>query len=441
MLLLAMVTITVGNSVSKINNLPVDLFNKLRKLLSYTPNAQAAYFSGGFVRPKHCVDKYGHFDTGLIYRVKAFLAENKIKYAWDLNAPKKPTRLVDHKANFGSIKPYEDQLKAVEAVLKNHRGILSMVTGSGKSLVAALLASRLSVRTLIVVPSLEIKTQLTESFKAIFGAMPYIRIENIDSKALKTLTDFDLLIIDEAHHVASKTYHKLNRTAWKDIYYRVMLTATPFRNQTEETLLFEGIAGQVIFDLPYLKAVKKGYVARIEAFYIEMPKQATEAYTWSQVYSELVVNHAARNQKIADIMTTLHEAKQATLCLVKEVKHGENIAALTGGAFANGKDDDTRAYIKWFSSGKLKSLIGTTGILGEGVDSKPCEWVIIAGLGKAKSAFIQQVGRAIRTYPGKESGKVIIIKDRSHRFTVRHFNEQCKILLEIYGIKPIRLDL
>jgi superfamily II DNA or RNA helicase len=126
---------------------------------------------------------------------------------------------------------------------------------------------------------------------------------------------------------------------------------------------------------------------------------------------------------------------------VKEVKHGYAIQEIFNAPFANGQDDITRAYIGAFNKGEVKGLIGTTGILGEGVDTKPCEYVIIAGLGKAKSAFMQQIGRAVRTYPGKESAKIILFRDASHRFTLRHYRAQAKILKEEYGVTPIKLEL
>jgi superfamily II DNA or RNA helicase len=247
--------------------------------------------------------------------------------------------------------------------------------------------------------------------------------------------------LDEAHHAAAKTYRQLNKTAWAGIYHRFYLTATPFRTQPEESILFESIAGQVIYELTYASAVAQGLIVPVEAYYIEVPKVKNDYYTWAEVYSNLVVKNDIRNEMIALTLARLNAANLSTLCLVKEVAHGAKIEALTALAFANGKDDDTRSYIKDFNSGEIKSLIGTEGLLGEGVDSRPCEYVIVAGLGKARGAFMQKVGRAVRTYPGKDSAKVIIIKDLSHRFTARHFREQCKILKEYYGITPTKLDL
>lgn len=437
-----MITITIGNSYSKIEGLTTGIFSRLKKVLSYQDNPQAAYFSGFGARPKYLIDNKGNFPTGLFKRVMKFVAENNLIHTLDIF----DTRAIP-KSTSGMLRPmwigehYPAQLEAVEAAIIAGRGCISMPTGSGKSRVIALIASKLNVKTLVVVPNLEIKSQLTTSLNDIFGVRlaNNIVVENIDSASLKTPAGFDCLIIDEAHHIAAKTYQKLNRTAWKDICYRFFLTATPFRNDKEETLLFEGIAGDVIYQLSYKRAIKEGYIVPVEAYYIDLPKQQTDAYTWAEVYRDLVVNNYERNSIIAKLAGAL--GNKSTLILVKEIAHGEILSAIGGIPFVNGQDEASREYIKFFNYEDEKVLIGTAGIIGEGVDTKPCEYVIIAGLGKAKSAFMQQVGRAVRTYPGKESAKVILFRDPSHKFTLRHFREQVKILKEEYGVTPIKIEL
>lgn len=435
-----MITLTVDNSYSRIEGLKSDQFNKLRKLLSYSIDAKAAYFSGRYgPRLKYMIDLKGNFPTGLIHRVVDFLFDQKISFSskTKISIPKTgPSYCLQ------DVEPYPAQLEAVKAAETCRRGIISMPTGTGKSLVIALILARLNVNTLIVVPSLEIKKQLTDSLERVIGSLDKITVENIDSPTLKKSTKYDCLIIDECHHVAAKTYQKLNKTAWNGIYYRFFLTATPFRNQTEETLLFEGIAGQVIYKLSYKDAIKNGYIVPVEAYYIDLPKQKTEAFTWAEVYSELIVRNDVRNQIITDMAVKLDAMGLSTLVLVKEVAHGTAIAGKNSSLpFVNGQDDESRRLIQDFNSGKIKVLIGTEGILGEGVDTKPCEYVIIAGLGKAKSAFMQKVGRSVRKYPGKESAKVIIFRDAAHKFLLRHYREQCVILRDEYGVVPEKLEI
>ena len=433
-----MVKIIINNSFSTILGLNLVEEKELRKLLSYSVGN---FFSGPFgPRKKSLLSKKCEFPTGLLKRVHIYLSTKSIAYEKLEERGKRvcPNPLWDH--DFG-VTPYKDQIKAAEKAIICRRGTIVMPTGTGKSLVIALIVAKLNVKTLIVVPSLEIKKQLTDGLKETLKGRCNVTVENIDSAALKNIKGYDCLIIDEAHHVAAKTYQKLNKTAWQGIYWRFFLTATPFRNDTEETLLFESIAGRVIYQLNYEDSVKKGYIVPVESYYIEVPKQETDAYTWSQVYSELVVNNTVRNEIIALTLLRLNQNNVSTLCLVKEVAHGKKLAELTGLPFVSGEDDDSRQFIRQFNSGGQKVIIATEGIMGEGVDSKPCEYVVIAGLGKAKSAFMQKVGRAVRRYTGKESAKVILFRDRSHKFTLRHYNDQRRILKDEYGSIPIKLEV
>jgi len=385
------------------------------------------------------IDKKGVFPTGLVHRAKSFLKDQGIK--GDVIDLRKQPVLKQPRPLSLPVVPYADQTRAVDIAVNAHQATLSLPTGTGKSLIIALIAARLNVKTLVVVPSLEIKMQLTTGIKEFLGNLTGITVLNIDSPELKKANNYDCLIIDEAHRVAAKTYQILNKTAWSGIYYRYFLTATPYRNRTDETLLFEGIAGPLKYSLSYKDAVARGYIVPVEAYYLEFPKVNTEAYTWAQVYSELVVNNDFKNKKIASLVQSLTSNNIPTLCLVKEIKHGENLQQFVLAPFANGKDEDTRGFLKDFSGGRINTLIATTGIAGEGVDTKPAEFVIIAGLGKAKSAFMQQIGRGVRKYANKTSAKIILIKDKSHKFTLRHFNAQVKILKDEFGIAPVRLEL
>jgi superfamily II DNA or RNA helicase len=426
-----MIILTINNSYSNISGLSVEQEKKLRTALSYTVGGSSAYFSGYGVCRKSLLDKYGNFATGLLGRVKAILG-NSIEVIRDTRAfPILKSIKVD-------AKPYSFQEQAVKIAIKKRRGIISAPTGSGKSLIIALIAARLGLPTLVVVPSLEIKKQLYKTIISVLGDIHAIDVENIDSTALKTRKYYGCLIIDEAHHAAAKTYQKLNKIMWIDIPYRFFLTATPFRNDPEEELLFEGIAGEIIYKLDYKTAIKENYIVPVEAYYIEMPKIHTDAHTWQEVYKDLIINHERRNKIISNLITNLAINGKAVICLVKEIKHGNILSNLSLVPFVSGENDSAGAWIERFNSTQVpKALIGTTGILGEGIDTRPCEYIIIAGLGKAKSQFMQQVGRAVRKYPGKKSAKIIIIKDNSHKFTIRHFKIQCKILKDEYGITPI----
>lgn len=433
-----MITIRIDNSYSRLIGLSADQEKAIKNLLSYTVGSYASYYSGGFgPQKKSLLTKGGVFPSGLLRRVLSYLLNASIAFEiQDIRViPPKGTKT----SLIGDKALYEAQEKAVSAAIKHGRGTISMPTGTGKSRVIASIIAELNVKSLIIVPNIEIKQQLTETFKKVLSKDIKYRIENIDNPRLKNMNDYECLIIDEAHHVASRTYHKLNKSAWNSATYRFFTTATPFRTDEEETLLFEAIAGEVVYKLDYIEAITKGYIVPVESFYVDVPKQAVEGYSWAEVYSELVVNNKVRNGIIATLLQQL--SGESTLCLVKEIKHGEILSDLTGIRFASGADESSREYAKEFKDGEIKQLIATEGLMGEGTDTVPCEYVVIAGLGKAKSAFMQKVGRSVRNYPGKDTAKVIIFRDTSHKWTKSHFNTQKKILIDEYCSDPIKLEL
>lgn len=434
----------INNSTSLIEGYSQEQFQQLRAILSYEEDPKAGFYSGRqFSTKKYLINKRGEFPTGLLYLVKDWAIVNKltIKTVDTRVKPKpflKPLKLrLLHP-------PYPEQENAAAACQTANRGIVVAPTGLGKTIIAALIISKLQVRTLVVVPSLELKRQLTEFLSSAFGKTHVgglgstIAVENVDALDVKQPINYDCVILDEYHHSGAKTYRELNAKTWQNVYFKFGLTATAFRSQEHEKILFESILSKVIFKIDYHVAVKKGYIVPMEAYCYEISKKNTEAYTWAQVYKELVVENQERNDLIANLLNLCNQQKASTLCLVKEIKHGEILSALTGIPFANGIDKESKNLIKEFNKGG-SCLIGTTGVLGEGIDTKPAEYVIIAGLGKSKNAFMQQVGRGFRKYGQKESCKIIIFLDRSHKFTLRHYREQVKILKEEYGAEPIIL--
>jgi len=433
------ISILINNSYSTINNLPTALYAELRKELSYKDSDMAALYSAFGPRTYYLINKKGELLTGLVPR--AIKVIEALGYSYEIvdkrNHPVKGKEMARL-----DITLYKAQHEATDAALHFGRGVISMPTGTGKSILIANIINSYNLPTLVVVPNIELKSQLSQTLKELLPARTNITVLNIDSPSLNKLSGKNLLIVDEAHHAAAKTYQNLNKGPWKDIYHRFYLTATPFRNDHNEQLLFEGMTGSIIYNLTYKKAIQEGYIVPVEGYYLEVPKvHSANLITWRQVYSQLVVNNEARNELIAYTALQLASNKLKTLILVKEVEHGNILSKMTNIPFSNGKDEDSREFITEFNQGRLNALIGTTGIIGEGVDTKPCEYVIIAGLGKAKSAFMQQVGRAVRRYEGKESAKVIIIKDSSHKFTKAHFNTQKKILVDNYGVTLVKLEV
>ena len=165
------------------------------------------------------------------------------------------------------------------------------------------------------------------------------------------------------------------------------------------------------------------------------------------MYRDLVTENEYRNRLIAYLAGNLIDNGMSTLILTKIVQHGQTIESLLANSghhvpFAEGaKGKVNLDLIAAFNRGDVLGLTGTNGVIGEGTDTKRCEWLVLAGLGKSKNQFMQQVGRTLRKFPGKTSGKVVLFLDESHKWTEAHFEAQCNYLLEEYGIVPTELEL
>jgi superfamily II DNA or RNA helicase len=438
-----MIKITINNSYSYIKGLDLNEHYVIKKLLSYNINS---YYTKFPIR-RYLIDTKGKFLTGLLYIVKEWLKKNNKPYQIT-DERKRPERLLRPMILKINTKPYKWQIKASNACLKHYRGIIIAPTGAGKSLSIAMIIQNLQVSTLIVVPNLTIREQLISYLTDIFGKNRVgrfkdhktIAVDNIDALPVTYTFDYDCLIIDEFHHSAAKTYRRLNSIAWKNAYYRYGLTATNFRSKNEENILLKSILSEVIYELDYKTAVKEDCIVPIEAYYVESPKIDIDSNSWREVYNKLIVNNNERNKIIYNILLKLSSYKLNTLCLVKEIEHGKNLSSSFSN-FISAESVHTEALIKKFNENKIHSLIGTTGVLGEGIDTKPAEYIIIAGLGKSKNSFMQQVGRGLRRYPGKESCKVIIFLDKSHKWTISHFKQQKRFLIDEYGVNVVKLDL
>ncbi len=451
-----MVSLIIDNSISQLKDLTTVQYGQIRKILSYKLRNDQIHFSKNyFHNVKYLIDKKGYFPTGLLYLVEDWLIKNKINHTKGDCRIRPETHEDGFKRVFGEglgLSPYKEQVEAVEVALFASRGIICFPTGTGKTMVAALLISKLKFRTLVVVPSLELKRQITDIFTKFFGEVMVgpltadekylIAVENVDALDPEhVLNKTHCVIIDEFHHAAAKTYRKLNQKSWQKVYLRYGLTATPFRSNDNERLLLESVLSKVIYRLSYHDAVKKRFIMPIEAFYIEVPKSNLKGIPdrWANVYSKLVVHNEERNKIIKNLLTQFTSYNQPTICLVKEIQHGENLSGNTFFPFVHGNGD--KSLIDKFNQQHIPVIIGTSGVLGEGIDTKPAEVIIIAGLGKSKSQFMQNCGRGVRKHADKDTCKVIIFKDNSHRWSISHFKEQCRFLKEEYGITPTQLIL
>lgn len=131
------------------------------------------------------------------------------------------------------------QTRAVESAIAvlDRNPILAMPTGSGKTVTGVALCNRVAARTLWVAHRRELIHQAAQAIEDAGGRPGLIlsgerpdpsapfQVASVQTLARRSLPEADLLVIDEAHHAAAKSYAPLTAKYPR----RVGLTATPFR--------------------------------------------------------------------------------------------------------------------------------------------------------------------------------------------------------------------
>jgi superfamily II DNA or RNA helicase len=128
-----------------------------------------------------------------------------------------------------------------------------------------------------------------------------------------------------------------------------------------------------------------------------------------------------RNRLI--VQTAVREARESrgiTLVLSDRKKHCEDLAGLLDhheikadvltGNLSNG---NRAAVVERLRAGKVRILVATGQLIGEGFDLPGIESVILATPLKFSGRLIQYIGRALRPAPGKDHARVIDFVDLS----------------------------
>jgi superfamily II DNA or RNA helicase len=148
-------------------------------------------------------------------------------------------------------------------------------------------------------------------------------------------------------------------------------------------------------------------------------------------YKAHVLRSDITNQRIvADAKAFIANGKQ-TLILVDQIEHGQYLADLLEIPFATGEDGNADELINDLNSRKIVGLIATDGVVGEGVDTRTVEVLILANFIAAKGAVMQAVGRALRIVDNKTSAIILDYDLVDSTMLHRHASQRLKIYKDI----------
>ena len=303
------------------------------------------------------------------------------------------------------------QQECIELIDKLEPGsyLIQMATGCGKT--ATFTNIKRKGRVLVLAHREELVTQPIKYYNCPVGiemANNKSNGEEVVIASIMSLThrlnkfkpdDFDLIIIDEAHHAAAKSYKKILE------YFRPRLilgfTATPNRG---DKVRLDDVFQKIIFQKDLKWAIKNKYLTDIYCMRVnigyDISGVAKRMGDFAPSELEEALDTDVLNKAIAEVYKKY--AKGQTLIFATSVKHCEDIAKEIPGAVAVTAETKNREeLIKKFTNREIPVLVNCM-IFTEGTDMPLVETVMIARPTQNSSLYTQMVGRGLRLYPGKE---------------------------------------
>lgn len=336
----------------------------------------------------------------------------------------------------------KEALAALAAMREKHETIalLYHATGTGKTVTAVMDAKSCGGRTLFLAHTHELVEQAAETFEALWPKATvgryvesvkepnaHVVCGSIQSVALNLDkfrdSDFDYLIIDEAHHASADTYQKV--LAYFKPQFTLGLTATPKR--TDDNTVILDIFKNTAHKLDIQTAVEIGELVPVRCIRIHTNIDLTKVRFNSVQYNirdlESKIYVPERNRLIVD--TWLQYVKnRRTVVFCASVKHAEEIAALFADAGISAcavsggmKASERHEYLTKFAVGEIKVLCACD-LLNEGWDCPQTEVLFMARSTMSKVLYTQQLGRGMRLAEGKDCLMVFDFVDNASQYNM-----------------------
>ncbi len=333
-------------------------------------------------------------------------------------------------------------IKALHAMRNNNETIalLYHATGTGKTVTAVMDAKALGKRTLFLAHTHELVEQATKAFRELWPRASvgsyvdsikqpnaHVVCGSIQSVALNLEkfkdSDFDYLIIDEAHHASADTYQKV--LSYFRPEFTLGLTATPER--TDDNTIILDIFKNTAHKLDIQTAVEIGELVPVRCIRIHTNIDLTKVrfnsvkYNIRELESKIYVPE--RNNLIVETWLQYVKNKR-TVVFCASVKHAEQIALLfreegvKASSVSGGmKPSERKEALANFESGDTPVLCACD-LLNEGWDCPQTEVLFMARPTMSKVLYTQQLGRGMRLADGKESLMVFDFVDNASQYNM-----------------------
>lgn len=364
----------------------------------------------------------------------------KISYAiesWDM----------DYELSGHNIVPNYMQRKALKELNRNRalgvqRSLVISATGSGKTFLAAFDALNFGPKRLLyVVHEGSILSRSLETFETVFAGQKtcgkfsgeaketeadFLFATNVSMcKSLDIFKkdEFDYIIIDECHHAVAETYKKI--IDYFEPEFLLGLTATENRMDNKDVV--EIFDNNIPFELRLRDAIINDLIVPFHYYGIrdELVDYGLSDSSERRLIAQMsdAGNCDFIRQQIEKHRKPGEKLKALAFC--RNIQHArmmaDNLKGFYHTAYLTGKNktgERIKAFNDLQSENKNLEILFAVDILNEGVDIPGVNMVLFLRPTESSTIFIQQLGRGLRKFPGKDYVTILDFIGNNYRRSV-----------------------
>ena len=378
----------------------------------------------------------------------------------------KPRKIAKNQAFLDDLslpfEPRDYQLEGFHHALSYKKCLLVSPTASGKSLIIYLIVRALNVKTLIIVPTTSLVSQLYADFQeygwdsAKFCHQVYAGQDKVSDKQVvistwqsiyklnkKLFEQYKLVIGDEAHGFKSKSLTSI-MTKCTNAEYRIGTTGTLDGTQTHK-LVLEGLFGKVHKVTTTKKLIDRNQLAkfRIDIIVLKYPEELCQQFTKIKYVDELefIVGHEKRNKYIRNLVLSLDGNTLLLFRLVKKhgrilydmIKEETDVKNRTTFFVYGGTETEVREQIRTIAEKERDAIIvASYGVFSTGINIRNLHNIVFASPSKSRIRNLQSIGRGLRLSDNNAETVLYDITDdmrwkNRKNYAYRHHEDRIKI--------------
>lgn len=286
---------------------------------------------------------------------------------------------------------------------------------SGKTVVMAFLAKQITKqkkKVLFVVHIQEVLHAAQKTFKSVGVDMKLVdfyspvKVTNRIKKEQFKENDYDLILIDEAHHSKAGSYMKI-RQFFHPRHF-LFFTATPIRQDGQG---FEDISDDIVLGPTVKQLIEWGNLADFDYYTIPLNNENALKVGSSGDYTEQSITKSIKDVKPEDVFKQYKkygDGKQGLIYCARVEKskqitkyfneHGIPSAHIGGDT----PQEERQKYVEAYKKGDIK-VISNVSVFTEGVDLPSAEIALLLRPTQSLSLYLQFAMRVLTQYHDKHA--------------------------------------